>query len=186
MENWKDIENYEGIYQVSDLGRVKRLDGYVATGIKHSSQRKLEGRILKPHLKRNGYLAVDLSKNHQVKTINVHRLVAKAFLKPKAGCDCVNHINAIKTDNRAVNLEWCTSKENSQSAVKMGLYAPPNKKTIKCIELNKVFSSSYEAAEYINEHYFQNSKQVKNIACKIRSAVLGYQSVSYGFHWQHL
>lgn len=103
-EIWKDIEGYEGLYQVSNLGRVKSL-GF---------DRWHKGKILKPSFdsKRN-YLFVGLHKNGKTTQRNIHRLVAKAFIPNPRNLPCVNHINETKTDNRAINLEFCTVKYNS-------------------------------------------------------------------------
>ena len=105
MELYKDILGCEGIYQVSNLGNVKRLVGY---------QCKAE-RILKPIDNGFGYLSVSLSINGKVAQLYVHRLVATAFIlnvssNPKV--NQVNHINGIKNDNHFENLEWVTSSEN--------------------------------------------------------------------------
>lgn len=184
METWKNVLNYEDTYEVSDLGRVRRKSGYVNTGIKHSEKVFRKGRVLKQNQKRNGYLTVDLSKNNIVKTVSVHKLVATAFCPHPIGKDVVNHINAIKTDNRAENLEWVTDRENKDHALRNGLYESHRKKPIRCKQLNITFKSSYEAAEYINNKCFKNSKQVKGMASKIRSAALGYQKTAYGFTWE--
>lgn len=186
MEIWKDIENYEGLYQVSNLGRVRRVDSEVNTGIKNSEKRICKGGMLKQNLKRNGYLSVDLSKEQKVKTISVHRLVAKAFiLNDDENKNQVNHINANKQDNRVENLEWVTPQENHNHAKENGLHYAPNKKQILCVELNKTFESSYSAAEYLNNKYFKNSKQIKNVAAKIRSAACGFQTKAYDFTWKY-
>lgn len=95
MENWKDIDGYNGLYQVSDLGRV------------FSVQRN---KILKPCKNKAGYLVVNLWKNRVQKTYNVHSLVANAFLD-KTGEE-INHKDEDKTNNRADNLEWCNRKYN--------------------------------------------------------------------------
>lgn len=183
MENWKDVVGYEGFYEVSDLGRVRRKETLVKTGIRHSDYRKVQSTILKQHIKR-GYYTVDLSKNNVVRTITVHRLVAKAFCENPDGKNVVNHINAIKTDNRAVNLEWCTDRENKDHALRNGLYESHRKKPVRCKQLNMTFNGSYEAADYINRTYFKGSKQVKGMASKIRGAVLGLQKSAYGFTWE--
>ena len=187
MEIWKNIKNYEGLYQVSSEGRVRRLDNYINTGIRHSEKRLHKGRILKQRLKNNGYLTVDLSKDQQVKTISVHKLVAVAFLgEPKDGRNEVNHINCNKQDNRLENLEWVTHKENQAHAKTNDRFNPPNRKQVRCPQLNMTFNSSYEAAEYLVEHFFKGTKTVKNVACKIRSCINGYQTIAYGFNWEHL
>lgn len=186
MEIWKKIENYEEEYAVSNYGRVKRLAGYVNTEIKNNSKRKIKEKILKQNKKRNGYLTVDLSKNNIIKTISVHRLVAKAFIFKKEDKTQVNHKNAIKTDNRVENLEWVTAEENRTHAKENNLYKSNRKKKIKCVELNKIFGSSYEAGEFINEYKFKNSKKTKTISSKIRGCCNGFQKTAYSFHWKQI
>lgn len=186
MEIWKDIKDYEDCYEVSNMGRVRRKPGYVKSGIKHNEKRFVKGRILKQNLKRNGYLTVDLSKNYIVKTKSVHRLVAMAFIEnDNPEKTYVNHKNCNKQDNRVENLEWCTAKENSEHANKNNLYAPPNRKKIKCKQLNLTFESSYAAAEYINNKYFGNSKQIASMSSKIRACANGQQKIAYGFNWKY-
>ena len=102
MEIWKNIENYENKYQISNFGNVKSLN-YRGT--------KKE-KLLKLVPNKIGYINVQLSKNGIVKPFYVHRLVAIAFLNNVKGKNEVNHINMIKHDNRVENLEWCSKSEN--------------------------------------------------------------------------
>lgn len=176
MEEWKEIVGYEGLYEVSNFGRIRR---------KYNDFKKIKGRILKQHLKRNGYLCVDLSKESKVKTMTVHRIVAIAFLEKVEEKNQVNHINGNKMDNRVENLEWVTSQENRIHAFKTGLQHGNGKK-IRCNQLNIIFDSSYKAAEYINLNYFKNSKQIPNVANKIRSAANGLQKTAYNFTWSYV
>lgn len=107
MEIWKDIENYEGHYQVSTFGNVKSLN-YRGT--------KKE-RLLKLIPNKIGYINVQLCKEGTVKPFYVHRLVAIAFLSKDTIKNDVNHINMVKHDNRVENLEWCTKSENAIHSV---------------------------------------------------------------------
>src|SRR5699024_1513491 len=108
-ENWKDVVGYEGIYEVSNYGRV-RSKQRLALG-KNNCYRKLPEKILKERINKNGYNRVALYKNGIVKNKLVHRLVLEAFSGKSD--KIVNHINGKKTDNRIQNLEYCTYKENS-------------------------------------------------------------------------
>lgn len=183
MEQWKPVVGYEGFYEVSDLGRIRRVERLVRTGIRHSEYRNKRSGVLKQHIKRNGYLSVDLSKENVVKTIAVHKIVATAFIQREEGKTEVNHKNCDKADNRAENLEWVTPRENKDHAKANNRYYNPNRKPVKCKQTQMVFESSYKAAEWVNEVRFKNSKQVRAMAGKIREACLGHQSTAYGFTW---
>ena len=136
IEIWKDIEGYEGIYQVSNLGNVKVLDRYVNSSIKNNKIVKRQGKILKQYIKK-GYLQVTLTLNNKRKYYNVHRLVANAFIPNPDKLPQVNHKNENKYDNRVENLEWCTAKYNCNYGTRNSkIY---NKTSFKkgCIPWNK-------------------------------------------------
>ena len=97
--NIKDIEGYEGLYKITDQGDVITY------------QLKIP-RKMKPKKDKRGYLLITLSKNNKGTTYRINRLVAKAFIPNTENKPQVNHINEIKTDNRVVNLNWMTAKEN--------------------------------------------------------------------------
>ena len=108
-EIWKDIVGYEGLYQVSNLGNVKRLKGYKGRGKGYI----VEEHLIKPSISSNGYQNVVLCKNGKTKTFTMHRLVAIAFLYNSDNLPQVNHKDENKLNNCVDNLEWCDSKYNN-------------------------------------------------------------------------
>ena len=104
-EIWKPIKDFEGYYEVSNIGRVRSLN-YKRTG---------KEKILKNIEDYKGYLEVVLTKNGKRKQFKVHRLVAEAFIPNPENKPCIDHINTIKSDNRVENLRWVTYKENSNN-----------------------------------------------------------------------
>jgi len=111
-EIWKDIPEYEGYYQVSNLGRVKSLDRFID---KKNNRCFFKGKILKININKNGYCFIVLYKNKKSKNLRIHQLVSMAFLnhKPCGMKLVVDHINDIKTDNRLENLQIVTTRYNA-------------------------------------------------------------------------
>ena len=119
-EIWKDIEGYEGLYQVSNFGNVKSLARIVHS--KKRSDYKIKEKILKQSDTTTGYKKVELHKdNEKRKSFKVHRLVAQAFIPNPENKREVNHIDGNKHNNNVNNLEWVTSSENKIHAFKMNL-----------------------------------------------------------------
>lgn len=110
-EEWKDIKGYEGLYQVSDLGRVKSLKRKVKI---YNGTRIVKERILKPCMGTHGYSMVSLSINDKKKTFKVHKLVALAFLnhKPSGHKIVIDHIDSNKNNNSLDNLQLISNREN--------------------------------------------------------------------------
>ena len=103
IEEWKPIVGYEGLYEVSNLGKVKSLI---------DNNRKPREKILKQGKNKYGYMQVILCKDGKLKHCIVHRLVAKAFIDNPNNYPCVNHIDENKENNCVDNLEWCTYQYN--------------------------------------------------------------------------
>lgn len=113
-EQWKDINGYGGLYQVSNLGRVKRSEKTVYQW-NHQLQKEIPIVYPKRYLKfdlSKGYNRVTLSKDNKQERFQVHRLVAEHFIPNTENKPCINHINHIRIDNRVNNLEWVTHLEN--------------------------------------------------------------------------
>ena len=117
VEVWKDIDGYEGWYQVSNLGRVKRIKKIHCNHGKTNIVNREH--ILTPTTDKKGYSVVVLSNNGKDrKHMKVHRLVACAFIENKERKPQVDHINRIKSDNRVDNLRWVTNSENQYNSVR--------------------------------------------------------------------
>ena len=119
MEIWKDIDGYEGIYQVSNEGRVRSLEReieYLVKG-KYLAKRIFPSAELKTYMNNSGYLLVDLMKNGRKDKRTIHRLVAEAFVPNDDGKPCVGHNDCNKKNNSASNLYWCTYQENNNHPI---------------------------------------------------------------------
>lgn len=110
MEQWKPILGYEGLYEVSSLGRVRSLPRWHNTRITGYIDK---GRMLKPRFDSYGYQMVMLCKNKIQKNYLIHKLVAKAFIDNPNNYDSINHKDEDKTNNCVDNLEWCTRYYNN-------------------------------------------------------------------------
>lgn len=161
-ENWKDIGGYEGLYRVSDLGRV--------AGIK-------SGKTLKPRENR-GYLKVVLSKDGRMKNFFVHRLVAKAFVPNVANKPFVNHLDEDKTNNVASNLEWCTRRENNNWGTRTERAAKAEGRPVEQLDadgnLLATFYSMHDAGGLLGVSYTSISK-----CCRGRLKTAG------GYKWRY-
>lgn len=131
LEFWKDIEGYEGLYQVSNIGQVKSL---------------ISNKILKPAPTKDGYLTVILCKNGKKKHFRVHRLVAAAFLPNEDELPEVDHINGDRADNRVCNLQWISNIENNRKK-ETGIMIP---RRVICVETGEIFETVTDAAKAVN------------------------------------
>lgn len=134
-EEWRPVKGYEGLYEVSNMGRVKSL---------HRPQ----SIILKQNTDSGGYMIVNLSKNGTYNTKTVHRLVATAFIRNPNNYGVVNHKDGNKKNNAVDNLEWCTQRYNMKHAYRNGLInVDIHKKSIILYKRYGKYDSITEAAE---------------------------------------
>ena len=170
QETWKDIPGYEGLYQASNLGRIR-------------SFKRNNIRILKPGKNRDGsgYYIVKLYLNSVRKNVSVHRLLWTAFngLIPE-GLQ-INHLNENKADNRLENLSLCTPKENTNYGTRNKRAGEKHCKRIQMLDKNnnilKTFNSLKEAAQFLNKN-----KTTAN--SNISSCLHGKSKSAYGYKWK--
>lgn len=145
-EIWKDIEGFEGLYQVSNMGIVRSLDRIDAQG------RRLKGKVIASFPNRNGYLKVNLYWDRSIKQVFIHRLVAAAFLDNPDNLPEVNHIDEDKGNNLVENLEWCTALYNTNYGTRTERAAKANERPIYAVSGSGhryFFESARKAAELL-------------------------------------
>ena len=190
-EVWKPIVGYEGLYEVSNLGRVRSLD-HITHIVRRNGEYDclIKGKILSPLVRQHGYLGVQLygrggHKKRNLRTCSVHRLVAEAFIPNPMGYAEVNHKDESKTNNCADNLEWCNHIRNSNYGTRPKRIGDMhrNGKKSKPIaqytfdgELVKVFPSLQEAG--------RNGYAASNI-CRCANNHHAY-SHAYGYLWRYV
>jgi hypothetical protein len=112
MEVWREIPGYEGVYMVSNLGRIKRIYAPDRNLSRVRKNTRMGDKMVRTFLDKKGYPIVQLSRHGKGWSTKVHRLVAQAFIPNPDNLPQVNHKNEVKTDNRVENLEWCTAEYN--------------------------------------------------------------------------
>ena len=182
-EEWRDVIGAEGLYQVSNKGRVKSNDRIIEkfNGSVVCSHR-IKGKILKPcltgkgYLKGSGYLTVDINRKGK----KVHRLVAEAFIPNPNKLPQVNHKDGNKTNNSVENLEWCTNSENSKHAVALGLRPLGEEKNNS--KLNR------EIVLFIRKNYICGDKKYgqKPLARKFGVAPATIKDIVLKKKWRHI
>lgn len=186
MEIWKDIEGYEGLYQVSDMGNVRSFDRVIEVernGITMKQHRK--GKVLRQLPRRHGYLAVFLYKSDGRRTHeSVHRLVASAFCERENEATEVNHKNEIKTDNRAENLEWITHKENTNYGTTQERRSAKIRNNERSTPIRQKTLDGELVKEYpsIGEAFRQTGYRQGNI----HKCLKGTYSHAYGYKWEYV
>lgn len=175
-EEWKDIKEYEGLYQVSNLGRVKSLKFGKEKILKLSNNK--------------GYIQVTLYNDVIRKTYKVHRLVAETFLPNSDNKPCIDHINTNRTDNRVENLRWCTYKENMNNLL------TKEKITINNYNLGKIGKEHYSSkpvlqydknGNFINEWDSMSDveRELKIYKTNISNCCKGKINTAGGYIWRY-
>lgn len=174
-EIWKDIKGYEGLYRISNMGKVFSC---------------VKNIIKKPDLSRAGYHSIYLCSKGKNKHCYIHRLVAQHFLPNPKSKEQVDHINTIRTDNRVENLRWVTVTENinnpntlskhigskrSKKTIERQRYAQKTMRPVLCIDTNETFRSLNEAARAKNTFY-----------TNIRNVCEGLRHTAAGLSWCYL
>lgn len=172
-EIWKDIPDYEGIYQASNLGKIKSLPKNIK--MPKGGYRKQKEKFLKFSIDKDGYFKTTICKNKKPKTYYVHRLIAKTFIKNKENKSFVNHIDGNKQNNCVNNLEWCTAKENVNHAIHI---LKKRMKKVDKYSLDNVYIETYESIE---EAGLKNNIKPEHIwrCCK------NIRPTSGGFIWKY-
>ena len=182
-EIWKDIKGYEGIYQISNFGRVWSLERRVNTW---NGYKTIEEKEIKPSVCTNGYIKVVLYKDNTRKNFLLHRLVAEHFLERVKGKEQVNHKDENKANNRADNLEWCTPKENVNYGDSLRKRAETQRRTgcqlnniatskrVWCNEYGIAFASIRDAGRTLGIDHSSISKVCKGKLKSIKGLTFNY------------
>lgn len=181
-EEWRDIAGYEGLYQISNLGRVKSLPRTIRYGWGYNKVVVQQEMIRKSTQKKNGYWFITLKKDNKQKQFLIHRLVAEAFLENKNNYQWVNHKDENPSNNCVTNLEWCTPKYNANYGDRNKKISLANRgkkhyksKTVMCVETGIIYASTGEA---------ERETGIKSY--NIRKCANGTTKNPNGYHWKYV
>lgn len=162
-EAWKEITGYEGLYEISNLGRVRTAKDKTTYSEKHG-KRTWKQRTLKQKTDKNGYKRVSLWKNKCEKTFLVHRLVAEQYIKKIPNKDIINHKDGNPSNNYVTNLEWCDYKENLNHAFENRLNKSPDPTVLVNLNTKKAFYflSKSQASKFLGRNHGFISRCLKN------------------------
>lgn len=184
QEIWKDVQGYEGYYQVSNFGRFRSLDRVVIHG---NYELELKGKIFKGRDNKRGYLLVSLCKDNNTLNSYIHRLVATLYVSNPYNKKEVNHIDGNKLNNHYLNLEWCTRSDNLKHAYDNGLKQGywkgkkgnvTNNKPISKYSLNNIYICGYLSAT-------EACRKTGIARTSITSCATGNNKTAGGYIWKY-
>lgn len=190
MEIWIDVKGFEGLYQVSNQGRLRSLDRPVKQ--RNNSIQVKKGKLIAQSENNKGYPLSNMSKGNKRYSRATHRLVAEAFIPNPENKPQVNHIDGDKENNNVDNLEWVTAKENTKHAIENGLMKPClnnakrasdiarkiNKKKVDMYDKSGVYIRSFNSLIEAEEKTGAKRKGISEVAC-------GRQKTAGGFIWKY-
>lgn len=176
-EIWKDIEGYEGIYQVSNLGRVRSLDRIVVR--KNGYQLPCKGQFVTAVSHKGGYIYVGLTKDGRKRNLKMHRLVAAAFIPNPDQLPEVNHKDEDKTNNRTDNLEWCSRPYNLRWKDGHIRRAEKNWRAVQQIDANGNVVATYPSITSAAQAVGISTKLIGNVCAK-----RVHQKTAGGYRWR--
>lgn len=173
-EYWKPVVGYEGLYEVSNWGRVKSVKRLVKSP---RGYRTVCERILKPTKDSHGYLCVSLHKEGKMKFVKIHRLVAEAFLDNTDNLPCVNHKDENPLNNVVSNLEWCTYKYNNNYGTARQRMAEKQSKPVLQYDLECNFIKEWKSTRECKRNGFNQGH--------IAACCRGERKTHKGFIWKY-
>lgn len=190
MEIWKDIKGFEGLYQISNQGRLRSLDRPVKQ--RSNSIQVKKGKLIIQSKNHKGYPLANMSKENKRYSRATHRLVAEAFIPNPENKPQINHIDGNKENNYVDNLEWLTAKENTKHAMENGLMKPCfnnakkasdiarniNKKIVDMYDKDGNYIRSFNSLVEAEEKTGAKQKGISEVAC-------GRQKTTGGYVWKY-
>lgn len=174
-EIWKPVVGYEGLYEVSNLGRVKALERVVKFGL--VSRYTRPEHLIKGFLRQDGYIAIGLSRDGGTIHFPAHRLVAMAFIPNPNNYPIINHKNEIRNDNRVENLEWCTQSYN--------LAYNGNRAKKGRARMRPIIQMDLEGNEIARFNGGIEAERILGFSRKgISRAICGTAKTAYGYKWK--
>lgn len=174
-EIWKDIAGYEGLYQVSNYGRVRSLNRIIHYNRGYDLLCK--GKIIGLHITNTGYYRAHLYNHQKCKKVFVHRLVAEAFIPNPNNHPVINHKDENKLNNKADNLEWCTYSYNSQYGTAIKRRTKKTTKLVYQYTLEKKLVRIWKSGVEAEKHGYNRSR--------ITACCNGRSKTHCGYLWSH-